>query len=136
MSKRFDEYFDESVQINMTPLIDVVLVLLIIFMLTSSITLESGLDISIPKTKSQTNPQNKDGVVVSLDKRGTIYVEGNVVEQKSFEKALQASLKEKKSDYIILEGDSGSQLGKVIELMDMAKAAGATKFAIAAEQGK
>jgi biopolymer transport protein ExbD len=119
--------------INMTPLIDIMLVLLIIFMVTSSVSLESGLDIDIPKTASETNKQEGKSVLISLDKEGRISVQGKVVEWNSLQSAITSALESEGTGLVVFEGDKGSKLGMAVEVMDVAKAAGAEKFAIAAE---
>ena len=126
---------DEDIiaEINMTPLIDIMLVLLIIFMVTSSVSLESGLDIDIPSTVSKTKKQEGSSVLVSLDKNGKISVQGKIVSREGLEASITAALKEEKTGLVVFEGDKSSQLGMAVEVMDVAKAAGAEKFAIAAE---
>ena len=121
-------------EINVTPLIDIMLVLLIIFMLTSSISLESGLDIDLPKTTSQTGSKEGSAVLVSLDSGGRISVQGKRVDVAKLKDEITAALKESHTELVVFEGDQKSQLGRAIEIMDVAKAAGAKKFAIATEQ--
>lgn len=130
-----DNKSDEvSADINMTPLIDIMLVLLIIFMVTSSISLESGLDIDLPETKSKTTQQDSDAVLVSLDEKGEVSVQGKKVVFEKVEETIKTALGDSKSSMVVLEGDRTSNLGRAIQIMDLAKAAGAKKFAIAAEQ--
>ncbi len=132
-----DDKIDEvSPDINMTPLIDIMLVLLIIFMVTSSISLESGLDIDLPETKSKTTPQESDAVLVSLDEKGEVSIQGKKVIFEKVEESIRGALGDSKSSMVVLEGDRTSNLGRAIQIMDFAKAAGAKKFAIAAEQSR
>lgn len=119
--------------INMTPLIDIMLVLLIIFMVTSSLSLESGLDIDIPKTSSQTKNQEGASVVISLDKSGALSVQGKIASWESLKEDVTFALKEAKTATVVFEGDQKSSLSEAIRAMDIAKEAGAEKFAIAAE---
>ena len=123
-------------EINMTPLIDIMLVLLIVFMVSSTAALESGMDIELPKT-TLTNPK-KDAeiLVISLSKDGHVAVHGKSVKTEEISRKIASSLAELKTDSVILEGDTSANLGKAIELMDMAKIAGAKNFSIAAEEGK
>ncbi|OFZ72392.1 MAG: hypothetical protein A2451_11455, partial [Bdellovibrionales bacterium RIFOXYC2_FULL_39_8] len=118
--------------INMTPLIDIMLVLLIIFMVTSSISLESGLDIDLPKTKVKTSAKDGNAVIVSLSVNGTISVQGKAATMESLGDTIKEALANEKSDVVVFEGDKTSQLGMAIQIMDIAKEAGAEKFAIAA----
>ncbi len=121
-------------EINMTPLIDIMLVLLIIFMVTSSISLESGLDIDIPKTSSKTNANEGNSIIISLNKSGKIFVQGQSATLENLEKLVKKAMAVANSKLVVLEGDSSSTLGIAINIMDIAKRAGATKFAIAADQ--
>ena len=123
-------------EINMTPLIDIMLVLLIVFMVSSTAALESGMDIELPKT-SLTNPKKEAEIlVISLAKNGNVAVHGKAVKSEDIGRSIASSLAELKTDSVILEGDTSANLGKAIELMDMAKVAGAKNFSIAAEEGK
>lgn len=126
---------DEQIvaEINMTPLIDIMLVLLIIFMVTSSVSLDSGLDIDLPKTSSKTETKEGQAVIVSLDVSGIISVQGKKVEGAELQAAISGYLQSEKTQTVIFEGDQKANLGRVIEIMDIAKKAGAEKFAIAAE---
>jgi len=120
--------------INMTPLIDIMLVLLIIFMVTSSVALESGLDIDLPKTSSATSSKEGTAVLVSLDQSGNVSVQGKKIVYESLQEEIKSALSDAHSTTVVFEGDRRSQLGRAIEIMDIAKAAGAERFARAAEQ--
>ena len=122
-------------EINMTPLIDIMLVLLIIFMVTSTAALESGLDIELPKTQITNEKKTDEILIITLDKGGKVALQGKYVEEGSDLSALMiAKLAELKTESVILEGDTQAFLGKAVEIMDIAKSAGAKNFSIAAEQ--
>ncbi len=123
-------------EINMTPMIDIMLVLLIIFMVSSTAALESGMDIELPKTTLTNEKKEAEILVISLSKDGQIAVHGKKVKTEDVKRSIASTLKELKTDSVILEGDTSANLGKAIEIMDMAKVAGAKNFSIAAEEGK
>lgn len=129
---------DDSIvaEINMTPLIDIMLVLLIIFMVSSTAALESGMDIELPKTTLTNNKQESEVLVISLSKEGKVAVHGKQVETKDISRSIASTLKELKTDSVILEGDTAANLGRAVEIMDIAKSAGAKNFSIAAEESK
>ena len=121
-------------EVNLTPLIDIMLVLLIIFMVTSTAALESGLDIELPKT-SITNEKKQDEIlIITLDKSGKVALQGKYVEEGKLAEEMAAKLAELKTESVILEGDTQAFLGKAVEIMDVAKSAGAKNFSIAAEE--
>ena len=129
---------DEDIvaEINMTPLIDVMLVLLIIFMVSSTAALESGMDIELPKTAMTNDKKEAEILVISLGKDGKVAVQGKSVQQEEITRKIASELKNLKTDSVILEGDTSANLGRAVELMDMAKVAGAKNFSIAAEESK
>lgn len=134
MSQKNNDSDDAIVsEINMTPLIDVMLVLLIIFMVSSSAALESGLDVDLPETSAVSEKPNQM-VIISLSKEGTIAVSGKVVDKASLREEITKALAENKTDSIILEGDGNSSLTSAFEVMDIGRNAGAKNFSIAARQ--
>jgi biopolymer transport protein ExbD len=102
--------------------------------MTSSIAVESGLDIGLPQTASETAPREKSAVVISLNSAGSIAVQGKTTAFEKLQEAISMAIRETNCPMVILEGDRGANLGKVIQIMDTARAAGAQKFSIAAEQ--
>ncbi len=129
---------DESIvaEINMTPLIDIMLVLLIIFMVSSTAALESGMDIELPKTTLTNDKLKEEILVISLSKNGEVAIQGKKVRSEDIKHNIANSLIELKTESVILEGDTAANLGRAVELMDMAKLAGAKNFSIAAEEGQ
>ncbi|RPJ66159.1 MAG: biopolymer transporter ExbD [Alphaproteobacteria bacterium] len=127
---------DENIvsEINMTPLIDIMLVLLIIFMVTSTAALESGLDIELPKTQITNEKKQEEILIITLDRDGKVALQGKMVPDDQLPERIATALKELKSETVILEGDTKAFLGKAVELMDLAKSAGAKSFSIAAEE--
>lgn len=124
---------DEIVsEINMTPLIDIMLVLLIIFMVSSSAALESGLDVSLPETTAVSDKSDKI-LVISLTKEGVIAVGGDLTAKDILREKVTAKLKELNTESVILEGDGASSLSSAFEVMDIARAAGAKNFSIGAK---
>jgi biopolymer transport protein ExbD len=121
-------------EINMTPLIDIMLVLLIIFMVTSTAALESGLDIELPKTQITNEKKQDEILIITLDRDGKVAVAGKTIAENDLGAAIENSLKQLKTESVILEGDTKAFLGKAVQLMDLAKAAGAKNFSIAAEE--
>ncbi|MBC7540473.1 MAG: biopolymer transporter ExbD [Bacteriovorax sp.] len=127
---------DENImsEINMTPLIDIMLVLLIIFMVTSTAALESGLDIELPKTQITNEKKQDEILIITLDKDGKVAIAGKTIAEADLGASIASSLKSLKTESVILEGDTKAFLGKAVQLMDLAKNAGAKNFSIAAEE--
>jgi biopolymer transport protein ExbD len=125
---------DIVAEINITPLTDVFLVLLIIFMVTSSVMSNSGVDVNLPQASNATAQAQPEGVIVTLLPTGEIQVNDSKIAKGKYDD-LESSLKgyfaKTTSRLVILEGDRQAFLGNAIEVMDHARKAGAEKFAIA-----
>jgi biopolymer transport protein ExbD len=133
MSTKGDGGGDDIVsEINMTPLIDIMLVLLIIFMVSSSAAIESGLDVNLPEVNAVSDKTDAT-LVVSVSKEGKLAIQGKPVEMPTLRESIEAGLKELKTEAVILEGDGETQLALAMEVMDTARAAGAKNFSIAAK---
>lgn len=119
-------------EINITPLTDIFLVLLIIFMVTSSAMLESGPQVNLPEaadTKSESR-----GVVVTVDEGNAMYIDGDAVEKSALRERLRLAIEESEVKRVVLEGDRAIVLGEVVFILDEAKIAGASEVAIAARR--
>lgn len=119
-------------EINITPLTDIFLVLLIIFMVTSSAMVESGPQVNLPEAADTTSESR--GVVVTVDGDAAIYVDGTAVERDALQETLRLAVASSEAKRVVLEGDRDIVLGEVVFILDEAKRAGATEVAIAARR--
>jgi biopolymer transport protein TolR len=126
-----DNNGDIVAEINITPLTDIFLVLLIIFMITSSAMIESGGKVNLPKAVA-TQSESR-GTTVTLTPKKEIFVNQKKVSEESLEKALQEALNNNANKTVILRGDKDVLLGETVKVMSIIKRAGATEIAIAAE---
>ena len=118
-------------EINITPLTDIFLVLLIIFMITSSAMVESGGKINLPKAVA-TQSESR-GTTVTLSPKHEIFVNQKKVDENSLEATLQQALNLTSDKTVILRGDKDVLLGETVKVMSIIKRAGASEIAIAAE---
>lgn len=119
-------------EINITPLTDIFLVLLIIFMVTSSAMLESGPQVNLPEVADTTSESR--GVVVTVEASNAIFIDGEAVARDALSARLSAALAAADVKRVVLEGDRAIALGEVVFILDEAKRAGATEVAIAARR--
>ena len=122
---------DIVAEINITPLTDIFLVLLIIFMITSSAMIESGGKINLPKAVA-TRTESR-GTTVTLTPKHEIFVNQKKVSEDGLEKTLQEALSTSSDKTVILRGDKDVLLGDTVKVMSIIKRAGASEIAIAAE---
>ncbi|HEY1267791.1 MAG TPA: biopolymer transporter ExbD [Candidatus Binatia bacterium] len=122
---------DIVAEINITPLTDIFLVLLIIFMITSSAIVESGGKVNLPAAaRTETAPR---GVAVTLTPERDIYVNQKKVAKDDLETALRGVLDAGGEKIVILRGDRNVPLGEAVWVLSVIKKAGASEIAIAAQ---
>ena len=132
LNDKSDEDEEIIAEINITPLTDIFLVLLIIFMITSSALIESGAQIDLPKV-SKTEAVSRSVVVTLTANRG-IAINQKKVSENEFIGELRKVLENSSEKLVILEGDREAILGDAVRILEMAKEAGAEKIAVAAEK--
>jgi biopolymer transport protein ExbD len=122
---------DEGVvaEINITPLTDVFLVLLVIFMVTTSVIQNQGKNIDLPGAEvSDATPK---GVTVTVSPEGGMLVNDEPVQEADLFNVLEAKLKDTRDKIVILRGDKKVLLGQAVNILDVAQRAGATGIALA-----
>jgi len=119
-------------QINITPLTDIFLVLLIIFMITASISVESAAHVGLPLAEN-TSPE-KRGVVVTYTAEHEIFVNSKDIPASELQGALRDALARINPKVVIFQGDRKVLLGDMVKILKVAKAAGADQIAIAAKR--
>ena len=111
--------FDHLADINVTPLVDVMLVLLIIFMVTAPM-LHQGISVALPKTAT-TNLRStlEDPIVMSISRDGLFYINETPVARGLLKERLKAILRGRKEKAVLLKADRGLSYGTVIETLDL-----------------
>jgi biopolymer transport protein TolR len=118
--------------INITPFTDVVLVLLIIFMVTTPIITHSALKVQLPKATNVENESDQQ-ITITVDAQGRIIVDGTQVEIKDLTEELTARISIKSNVAVVIKGDKNAKYESVVNVIDIAKLCGAKKFALAVE---
>jgi len=113
--------------INVTPLVDVMLVLLIIFMVTAPM-MNQGLDVDLPETTTKSLRQNEDPTVITIDKEGLISLKGTKVTRPLLKQQLMQSPQEAKDNPIYLKADKNVAYGLVVAVMADIKDSGFDKL--------
>ena len=118
--------------INVTPLVDVTLVLLIIFMVTAKLIVARGISVDSPKTASGSDV--KSTLQVTIDKQRIVYVNGDAYAEVEAAQARVAEMREGNPDLkAIISADKGVPHGDVMTVIDFVKQAGVTKFALTSD---
>ena len=112
--------------INVTPLVDVMLVLLIIFMATAPM-MRQGVKVNLPETQSRNIKSKDEPLVLSITKKRHIYIENYKIEFDKLNTKLKKIFVRRKEKELLLEADKDVPYGFVIKVMSQVKAAGITK---------
>ncbi|MGZ3404885.1 MAG: ExbD/TolR family protein [Polyangia bacterium] len=120
---------DEITGINVTPLVDIVLVLLVIFMMTASFIVAPAIRVDLPKAASaEATPQSTLSLV--LTKEGTLYLNNTLVQPDDVRRYIQGRRAEGKELQAVIAADGNVIHAKVIGLIDLIRTEGVTSFAI------
>jgi len=110
-------------EINVTPLVDVMLVLLIVFMVAAPL-LSVGVPVELPKTDAKSMPSKQEPITISVDKEGLIYLQDTQIELDDLATRLVAISANGYDERIYLRGDGGSDYGSVMKVMARVNQAG------------
>jgi biopolymer transport protein TolR len=122
-------------EINVTPFVDVMLVLLIVFMVTAPL-LTVGVPVDLPKTHAQALGQDREPLSVSIRRDGKIYVQNTPVDEDQLVPKLTAISGNGYDQRIFVRGDRSVDYGRVMEIMAMISAAGFTHIGLVTDVAK
>ena len=127
---------DEEVlsDINITPLVDVMLVLLIIFMITAPM-LHQGIEVALPKSDAPVMPNKADDpLVLSINRNGLVYVKDKPVHPTRLLEVLTPLLRGRSDETVFIKGDRDVPYGRVIEVLDILHRGGIEKVGMVTEK--
>ncbi|KIQ31850.1 MULTISPECIES: ExbD/TolR family protein [Pseudomonas syringae group] len=116
-------------EINVTPLVDVMLVLLVVFIVTAPL-LTNSIPINLPKTESVAPVEQKDPLVVSIDGQGKLFVNKDEIQPDLLETNLKAAREKAPDVRVQLQADDGVNYGEVARAMASIERAGITKLSV------
>ncbi|MCH9051578.1 MAG: protein TolR [Proteobacteria bacterium] len=119
-------------EINVTPMVDVMLVLLIIFMVTAPL-LTVGVPVDLPKTKAALIPGKDEPLVITIDGMGRVFLQETEIELDKLVPRLKAITANKENTRIFVRGDRSVFYGQIMEVMGTVNAAGFAKVALIVE---
>ncbi|MFO6424547.1 ExbD/TolR family protein [Motilimonas sp. KMU-193] len=124
---------EDDAQIDLTPMLDVVFIMLIFFIVTTSFVRESGIEVNRPSATSATEQKNA-GVFIAIKENGEIYLDRKQLDVQKVQLALERIVAERGEVGLVIQADQQARHGVVVNVMDAAKSAGIKQISVAAEQ--
>ena len=122
-------------EINVTPFVDVMLVLLIIFMVTAPL-LTVGVQVDLPETSADTLPEESEPLTLTINSKGEVFIQETKIEFDNLIKKILAVSKNRTDTRIYVRGDKTINYGRVLEVMGKLSGSGFTKVALISEPYK
>lgn len=120
-------------EINITPMLDIVFIMLIFFIVTTTFVRETGVTVDKPEAISAI-PRPQGNVLIGVDSNSQIWMNGSQIELADVRTQVQRARAENPEGSVILISDKGARTGTLVDVMDQVQAAGVMRMAISAEQ--
>lgn len=124
---------EKGVDINMSPLIDMVFLLLIFFVVTTSFVKEAGVDVQ-RSTAATAEVKERGNILIGVTADGDVYWEGRKVDVRSIRSLVERALAEDPESGVVVVADKSSETGDVVKVMDQCRLAGAKNVSLAAQR--
>lgn len=124
---------DEETAIDMTPMLDIVFIMLIFFIVTTSFVKEAGVDINRPAASTGKKTDSKS-LVVAITKDGDVYIDGNQVDVQTVRPLVESLRAQDPESAVMVQADDASRTGALIKVMDQIRAAGVTNISVATQK--
>jgi len=116
-------------EVNVTPLVDIMLVLLIIFMLTANLIAKQAIEVELPRA-SQSTTLNPTTIAITLTREGALYLNGRASTPAELRAAVRDAVAKDPKTQVIIAGDKSVSHGRVVWVLDVVKSLGVASFAI------
>lgn len=131
LAKVFQE--EEAEEINMTPMLDVVFIMLIFFIVTASFVKEAGIDVNRPEAATAVKKQRAN-ILVAISDRGEIWINKRQVDIRAVQANIERLKAENPQGSVVIQADKKATTEMLIKVMDASRAAGAFDVSIAAQE--
>ncbi len=121
-------------EVNMTPMLDVVFIMLIFFIVTSSFVKEAGIDVIRPPAQTAV-PKDKGNILIAITENGQVWIDRRQIDPRDLRTNIERLHGENPQGSIVVQADRKSQNHLLVAVLDAAKAAGVNEIAIAADGG-
>ena len=136
MAAKLDDHDDGINEINITPFVDVVLVLLVIFMVTAPVMMKESLKVNLPKTLTSDVTAKTDSIGVAITKEGQVLFNGKLLNTENLQNELRTISQKAPETNFLISADTETRHGDVVRMIDMLKKNNLNRFALQVEKIK
>ena len=136
MATKLDDQDDGMNEINITPFVDVVLVLLVIFMVTAPVMMKESLKVNLPKTLTSDIASKADSIGVAITKDGQVLFNGKLLSDESLKAELSRLSQSAPETNFLISADTDTRHGDVVKMIDLLKKNNLNRFALQVEKIK
>jgi biopolymer transport protein ExbD len=136
MAAKLDDHDDGINEINITPFVDVVLVLLVIFMVTAPVMMKESLKVNLPKTLTSDVTAKTDSIGVAITKEGQVLFNGKLLSTENLQNELRTISQKAPETNFLISADTETRHGDVVRMIDMLKKNNLNRFALQVEKIK
>tara|TARA_E500000331_G_scaffold157300_1_gene152586 strand:+ start:116 stop:526 length:411 start_codon:yes stop_codon:yes gene_type:complete len=125
---------DEAEEINMTPMLDVVFIMLIFFIVTASFVKEAGIDVNRPEAATAVKKERAN-ILVAISEQGEIWINKRQIDVRAVQANIERLKAENPQGSVVIQADKKATTETLIKVMDASRAAGVFDVSIAAQEG-
>ena len=129
--RRYSHQVEEEAGIDLTPMLDVVFIMLIFFIVTSSFIKESGIEVNRPQADTASS-QEKGNILIAVTADGQVWLDKQVVDVRSVRAHVERMRQEQPEGMVVVQADQDARTGLVVQVMDQARLAGVQDVVLAA----
>jgi biopolymer transport protein ExbD len=133
MRRRRSGRLDDEAEVDLTPMLDVVFIMLIFFIVTASFVKEVGLDLSRPEGGSTNTVAENENIFIQISNDGLIFVDRRVTDIRAVRPNIERLHAERPNGAVVIAPSDGSANGLLVQIMDQARLAGVENISLAAE---
>ena len=126
---------DDETQVDMTPMLDIVFIMLIFFVVTTSFVKESGIEVNRP-TAQTAERRDHGNILIAITPNGEIWIDKRAVDIRAVRAVVERLVAENPEGGVIIQGDREAQIGLLVKVMDQVRKAGVVNVSIAATTGQ
>ena len=125
---------DDDDEINLTPMLDVVFIMLIFFIVTASFIKETGIDVSRPEAHQADTPENA-AILVAISDKNEIWIDGRMIDPRAVRANIERLRSENPEGSVVIQADKQSNNNTLVQVMNSAREAGIYDISLAADTG-